>query len=189
MPEMINKAIEFAVEKHKGQLRKGTNLPYIVHPLKVMSKLVEWGSSKDTIIIGILHDTLEDTNTTYEELVENFGEYIADGVRFCTADKSIKDWIDQKQDFVWRIEKCECPEYVEASLADKYCNLSDIKEDLKTEDWSEFWKRFKQPEDMEWYYKSLVAYFGRYFEDDYMDDPVNKAIRQMKHMIVDIEWY
>ena len=189
MSELINKAIAFAVEKHKGQLRKGANLPYIIHPLKVMSKLVEWGSSKDTIIIGILHDTLEDTNTTYEELAENFGEYIANGVKFCTKDKSIRDWVSQKDDFLRRLEKCECSEYVEASLADKYCNLSDIKNDLERVAWGEFWKRFKCPEDMEWYYKSLVAYFGRYFEDDFIDDLTNKAIRQMKHMMVDVEWY
>lgn len=78
----IEKAVEMAKKAHEGQLRK-TGEPYIVHPLAVKKILEEWGMDEDTIIAGILHDTVEDTDLTLEEIKEEFGESVAflvDGV-------------------------------------------------------------------------------------------------------------
>ena len=78
----LEKAIEFATEKHKGQMRKSGE-EYITHPLKVASFLVEWGMDIDTIIAGVLHDVVEDTETPLDEIAENFDDDIAflvDGV-------------------------------------------------------------------------------------------------------------
>ena len=63
----IHNAIIFASIKHQNQKRKGTNLPYIVHPMEVMQILTENGCSENVIVAGILHDTLEDTDTTPQE--------------------------------------------------------------------------------------------------------------------------
>ena len=59
----IQQAIDIATKAHEGQLRK-TGEPYIIHPLAVMKILEEWNMDEDTIIAGILHDTVEDTNLT-----------------------------------------------------------------------------------------------------------------------------
>lgn len=90
----IKKAIEVATKAHEGQLRK-TGEPYIVHPLAVQKILEEWGMDEDTIIAGILHDTVEDTSLTLEDIKSEFGESVAflvDGVtKLSTARNGMRD--------------------------------------------------------------------------------------------------
>ena len=68
--EMLTNAITYAVKMHKGGLRKGTNIPYIVHPLEVMHILYEMGADKKLMAAGVLHDTVEDTEATLDEIKE-----------------------------------------------------------------------------------------------------------------------
>ena len=72
----IQQAIDIATKAHEGQLRK-TGEPYIIHPLAVMKILEEWNMDEDTIIAGILHDTVEDTNLTLKEIEDTFGKDVA----------------------------------------------------------------------------------------------------------------
>ena len=78
----VEKAVEFAKKAHEGQKRKSGD-PYIVHPMAVMKILEDWGMDEDTVIAGVLHDTVEDTEVTLEEIKGEFGEAVAflvDGV-------------------------------------------------------------------------------------------------------------
>lgn len=78
----LDSAISFAENKHSGQKRKSGE-PYIVHPLAVAEILMEWGMDIDTVLAGVLHDTVEDTKSTLEELESLFGRNVAflvDGV-------------------------------------------------------------------------------------------------------------
>lgn len=78
----LDHAIDIATEAHKGQTRKSGE-PYIIHPLSVASTLVDWGMDIDSIIAGVLHDTVEDTDTTLESLEALFGKdtaFLVDGV-------------------------------------------------------------------------------------------------------------
>ena len=77
----IHDAIIFAAVKHKDQKRKGTDIPYIVHPMEVMQILTENEVSEDVIIAGILHDTLEDTDTKPQEIETKFGKAVLDTCR------------------------------------------------------------------------------------------------------------
>jgi len=80
--EKIHKAYVYAAQKHRGQLRKSGE-PYLSHPLNVALILANMNMDLDTVTAGILHDTLEDTDATYEELAELFGEdvaFLVDGV-------------------------------------------------------------------------------------------------------------
>ena len=90
----IKRAVEVAKKAHEGQLRK-TGEPYIVHPLAVKKILEEWGMDEDTIIAGILHDTVEDTDLTLDEIKKEFGESVAflvDGVtKLSTARHGMRD--------------------------------------------------------------------------------------------------
>lgn len=74
--ERIQRAVETAKTAHEGQLRK-TGEPYIVHPLAVKKILEEWGMDEDTVIAGVLHDTVEDTKLTLEDIRKEFGESVA----------------------------------------------------------------------------------------------------------------
>ncbi|MBQ7040812.1 bifunctional (p)ppGpp synthetase/guanosine-3',5'-bis(diphosphate) 3'-pyrophosphohydrolase [Candidatus Saccharibacteria bacterium] len=78
----IKKAIDLATKAHEGQLRKSGD-PYISHPLAVMKIVEDWGMDEDTIIAAVLHDTVEDTDVTLEDIKNEFGENVAflvDGV-------------------------------------------------------------------------------------------------------------
>lgn len=91
--EKFLKAVGFAVTKHDGQHRKnvGQKVPYVTHPLRVAAILEEagFGHDEDLLVAAVLHDTLEDTQTTYEELVEAFGADIASTVAELTDDKTL----------------------------------------------------------------------------------------------------
>ncbi len=78
----LDHAIDFATTMHEGQLRKSGE-PYIIHPLQVATFLVEWGMDMDTVLAGVLHDTVEDTDATLEKIETLFGRdvaFLVDGV-------------------------------------------------------------------------------------------------------------
>jgi len=78
----LDHAVDFAVEAHKGQKRKSGE-PYIIHPLFVALTLVDWGMDIDSVLAGVLHDTVEDTDTSLEKLESLFGKdvaFLVDGV-------------------------------------------------------------------------------------------------------------
>ena len=77
MKDLLKKAVDFARVKHEGQVRKVSGVPYITHIYSVAKILEEEGADNKTIVVGVLHDTLEDTNTTIEELVKEFGVEVA----------------------------------------------------------------------------------------------------------------
>ena len=80
--DRLNHAIEVAKKAHEGQYRK-TGEPYIIHPLAVKKILEEWGMDEDTVIAGVLHDTVEDASPTLDDIRKEFGESVAflvDGV-------------------------------------------------------------------------------------------------------------
>lgn len=74
----IMKAMMFATEKHKGQKRRFCDKPYVIHPKAVARILEKLGCSTLLIVAALLHDTLEDTDATYDELVDTFGVEVAD---------------------------------------------------------------------------------------------------------------
>lgn len=80
--EQLTRAIDYATKKHEGQLRKSGEA-YITHPLNVAALLMEWGMDIDSVIAGVLHDTVEDTAATLYEIEAEFGRdvaFLVDGV-------------------------------------------------------------------------------------------------------------
>lgn len=150
----IQKAINFAALKHKNQVRKGTQLPYIVHPMEVMQILTYLGAFDTIIIAGILHDTLEDTDTTPEEIKEEFGENILRLVQKESEDKS-KSWHERKQTTIDNLKK-ESADVQMICFADKLSNLRSIYRD-KLDMGEKVWDRFNATkEDEYWYYKRIL---------------------------------
>ena len=90
----VQHAIEIAKIAHEGQLRKNGE-PYIIHPLAVKKILEDWGMDEDTVIAGILHDTVEDTDLRLDDIKQEFGESVAflvDGVtKLSTARNGMRD--------------------------------------------------------------------------------------------------
>ena len=83
--EMIKRAEELATRYHDGQYRKNRVLPYIVHPKSVADRITQYGlDDPESIAIAWLHDTIEDTPLTYDQIKDDFGKKVADGVYLLT---------------------------------------------------------------------------------------------------------
>lgn len=93
--DRLSAAVEFAVWAHGGRTRKGKDVPYITHPLAVALSLARAGCAEDVVIAGLLHDVVEDTSVTLEEVRERFGAGVAGIVAACTEDKRLP-WEDRK---------------------------------------------------------------------------------------------
>ena len=142
MSGLFIKAVAFAAHKHKDQRRKDENAsPYINHPIALANVLAnEAGIADENVLCAaILHDTIEDTETTKEELVKEFGEKIASIVLDVTDDKSIKDKALRKQLQVEHAPHIS-HEAKLVKLADKISNLRDILAS-PPKDWSSDRKR------------------------------------------------
>lgn len=132
----ILEALKFSAEKHGSQTRKGeTRPPYIHHPIEVAELLWRVGEVRDVsvLVAGLLHDTLEDTNTTPEEIRDRFGEEVLSRVQEVTDDKSLRKQ-DRKRLQIKHAPSLS-PGAKQIKLADKCCNVREIKDDPPV-DWS-----------------------------------------------------
>lgn len=120
-------AAAFAAMKHKDQRRKdASSSPYINHPLALANVLSNEGGVQDPVVIcaALLHDTIEDTDTTQEELIRQFGPEIASVVMEVTDDKALPKAERKRLQVEHAAHISECAKLVK--LADKICNLRDI---------------------------------------------------------------
>ena len=152
---MINKAIEFATRAHAGQFRKGTSRPYIVHPIEVGDIVSTMTKDEEIISAAILHDTIEDTGVTYEDLKQEFGTRVADLVAAESEDKS-KTWIERKGHTLEHLKTASQAEKI-LTMADKLSNIRSMARDYLLVG-EELWQRFnmKDKEKQAWYYTSMI---------------------------------
>src|ERR1035438_5967658 len=93
----ISAALRFAAEAHDGQFRKGTRIPYLIHPLRVAKILIDYDCANELAIAGLLHDTVEDTDATIDEIRSIFGDNVARLVEFATEPAKLWSWEKRKQ--------------------------------------------------------------------------------------------
>ena len=159
----IHNAIVFAAQMHKNQLRKGTDLPYIIHPMEVMQILTENGCNEELIIAGILHDVLEDTAATPDIVEKLFGSKVLSLVKSETQDTN-KPWKERRQDALLKIKQ-ESRDAQLVFCADKLSNIKSIYAD-KQAIGNDVFKRFSAPlSDIKWYYQNMVLALNKI--DDY----------------------
>jgi len=152
---IVEKAIIFAAEAHKHQTRKGTEIPYITHPFAVGMMLQGAGCSEEVVAAGILHDTLEDTEATYDSLVKEFGGGVADLVVAASENDKSLSWEERKQHTIDGLKDASMEE-LQVIVADKLHNLRSIRADLE-EHGDMIWGRFNRgKEKQHWYYASIV---------------------------------
>ena len=152
----IDLAIEVAEHAHRGQFRKGTDIPYISHPRAVARILSDAGCSEELIIAGILHDTVEDTSLTLEYIRDNFGKKVAQIVQGCSEPDKSLPWEQRKQHTV-KFLKTAPLEVRTVTCADKLHNLLAIIADYEVVG-DDVWDRFSRGKGaQEWYYRELVA--------------------------------
>lgn len=162
LDDKLNDAVIFAIEKHKGQKRKGTDYPYIVHPLEVLSILADMKMDREVLIAGVLHDVVEDTDTSLDQIRAMFGDFVAALVSGHTDDKTLP-WKERKvkalADLANATFEVKC-----VTMADKLSNLRAIARDYRAMG-DKVWDKFTAPkEEQAWYYAAGI---------DALDDMMN----------------
>jgi len=154
----LYQALDFAL-KHHGkvlQVRKSTNIPYIIHPVGVMKILLDYTDDIEIIQAGILHDILEDTKGTAEDIEKEFGTRVKNLVIGASEpDHDMLDWEERKQHTIDYVANEAPMDTLYVICADKLHNFSTIIEDyekLKEDVWQKF-NRGKEKQ--QWYYEKM----------------------------------
>jgi len=133
---LVLRAASFSAHRHRGQFRKGDDPPpYINHPLEVASMLANVGGISDvtTLVAALLHDTVEDTSATPEELETLFGHEVRALVEEMTDDKELEKAVRKRLQIEHTASLSTAAKQIK--LGDKICNLRDVVEHPPT-DWS-----------------------------------------------------
>ncbi|MBR6846858.1 MAG: bifunctional (p)ppGpp synthetase/guanosine-3',5'-bis(diphosphate) 3'-pyrophosphohydrolase [Bacteroidales bacterium] len=158
---LLDRAIIFAVKAHAGTERRGKGYPYIVHPLEAVEIVATMTPDQELLAAAALHDTVEDTDVTVEQIRAEFGDRIATLV----ADESEErpnglsdeeSWHDRKRAAINHLAKASHDAKIVA-LGDKLSNMRAIARDY-AEIGDALWNRFhsKNPKDHEWHYRGLA---------------------------------
>lgn len=191
---IIEKAIQFASKAHEGACRKGTSLPYILHPLEAASIAAQITEDPEVIAAAALHDVVEDTSFTEKDIRILFGNRVANLVMFNTEDKrrerpASETWTMRKQETISHLEQASDDEKIVA-FADKLSNLRSMLMDYIRED-ELFWDRFEQkdPSKHVWYYGSMMEPFQKLFETRIDVTPFLEYCRLFKRLRMRVQEY
>ena len=150
---VLEKAMQYAMDCHKGAVRKGTSRPYILHPIETLQILSSMNADINLMVAGLLHDTLEDTDATLLDIYDQFGVDVAALVNGHTEDKR-KIWYMRKLHTISELPKANI-RHKALVLADKVANLRNMYADYKMVG-EELWERFNAPKELQaWYYSKV----------------------------------
>ena len=162
MENLLNRAVAFAAQKHAGQLRKGTNLPYIIHPMEAAVICASITDDEEVLAAAVLHDVVEDAGVTADEVKSLFGKRVAEIVAGDSEDK--REGLPPAD--TWKVRKVENIEHMTSAsdpgvrivcLGDKLSNIRSIQRDLEALG-DGLWQRFNQkdPAEHAWYYSTIA---------------------------------
>ena len=162
MENLLNRAVAFAAQKHAGQLRKGTNLPYIIHPMEAAAICASITDDEEVLAAAVLHDVVEDAGVTADEVETLFGKRAAAIVAGDSEDK--REGLPPAD--TWKVRKVENIEHMTSAsdpgvrivcLGDKLSNIRSIQRDLEALG-DGLWQRFNQkdPAEHAWYYSTIA---------------------------------
>jgi (p)ppGpp synthase/HD superfamily hydrolase len=176
------RAFLFAAEKHGGQARKASTIPYIAHLMGVTSLALEAGGDEDLAIAALLHDVVEDCGgkPMLKEVRRRFGSRVANVVDGCTdADTDPKPpWRERKESYIRHLRTADADTRL-VSAADKLNNVRSILSDYR--ELGEFvWSRFNGGrEGTLWYYRSL--------RDEFLRHKPNRISRELDLAVKELE--
>ncbi len=160
---LLDRAVIFAVKAHANTERRGKGFPYIVHPMEAVEIVATMTPDQEMLAAAILHDTVEDTDVTAEEIRREFGDRIADMVVsesdvFTPGVSEEESWRSRKQAAIDRLGRASRDSKMVA-LGDKLSNMRAIARDYK-EKGDALWSIFHAPggkSDHEWHYRGLAG--------------------------------
>ena len=158
---LLDRAIVFAVRAHAGTERRGKGFPYIVHPMEAVEIAATMTPDQEVLAAAVLHDTVEDTDVTIEQIRSEFGERVASFVATESDEPhqrldSVENWRARKQAAINRIARASRDAKIVA-LGDKLSNMRAIARDYADQG-DRLWNLFhsKNPKDHEWHYRGLA---------------------------------
>ena len=159
--ELLDRAIIFAVKAHAGTERKGKGFPYIIHPMEAMEIVATMTSDQELLAAAALHDTVEDTDVTLEDLKAEFGDRVAMLVAYESEEKNPEvsareSWHARKQAAIERLARAPHDAKIVA-LGDKLSNMRTIARDYAVQG-DALWDRFNtnDPKEHMWHYRGLA---------------------------------
>lgn len=159
---MLDKAIIYAAHAHEGMVRKGNNQPYIFHPLEVLSLVSMMCDDDEILSAAVLHDTVEDSASTIEDIQQQFNERVARLVGYETEDKrgqvnKSQTWVDRKQEAIDKLKQVDDIGAKMIALGDKVSNLRSFHL-LQLQEGEKLWDYFnmKDPLKHYWYYSEIA---------------------------------
>ena len=183
---LLDRAIVFAVRAHAGTERRGKGFPYIVHPMEAVEIVATMTSDQELLAAAVLHDTVEDTDTTVEQIRTEFGDRIASLVASesdivvdgCSEEDS---WHARKQAAIDRLARAS-HDAKTVALGDKLSNMRAIARDYARQG-DALWNLFhvKDRKEHEWHYRGLAESL-RELQDTFAYKEFEQLINQVfKH--------
>ena len=154
----FQEALSFASQAHGIQRheRKGTDFPYVAHPIRVAEVLSRFDCNEDVIVAGFLHDTIEDTSVTAELISATFSPRVADLVSLVSEPDRSLPWRTRKEHTIVRLEQEQDPDVLALVAADKLDNVRAISDTLRHLG-EKTWEIFNaEKRDLHWYYRRVA---------------------------------
>ncbi len=171
LSERFDRALMAASAAHRGQTRKGSQVPYLTHPLAVCAIVGEHGGDEDQLIAALLHDAVEDGGMSADAVREQFGARVAAIVAACTEPGEVPKlpWLERKTRYLAQLERAS-PEARLVAAADKLHNARAIAADLQRIG-PTVWKRFSaSPEAVRGYFRRAVEVLRGGWQHPILDD-------------------
>ena len=182
------RAVKRAREWHDGQVRKGSEVPYISHLLAVASLVLEAGGDEELAIAALLHDAIEDQpdEASPKKIRKQFGKRVAQIVEECSdrehGEKSTRaNWRQRKETYIESLEEAS-DDLLLVSCADKLHNARSLLRDL-AEEGDGVWKRFREPDPAKqlWYYRALAdAFLERIRKPRWLPVELDRTVREIE---------
>jgi (p)ppGpp synthase/HD superfamily hydrolase len=178
----FERALVFATQKHAGQHRKGTAVPYVAHLLGVASLVLEAGGDEDLAIAALLHDVVEDCGGApmLKEIRRRFGKRVAYVVEGCTDSNLTPKppWLERKKAYIAHLRTADSDTRL-VSAADKLYNVRSIVAAYR-EIGEKVWERFLGKRDGTlWYYRALL--------DEFKRKQATPLIRELERAVIELE--
>ncbi len=183
---ILEEAIIFATKAHEGIKRKGKERAYILHPIEAMTIVSTISEDEEVLAAAVLHDTVEDTDVTRDDIEKKFGKRVAELVASEREDKR-KDqppestWITRKQETITHLQHAD-RDIKLICLGDKLANIREIRQDYAVLG-DGLWERFNQKDKSlhRWYYSSVYLVL----EEEFGDVPVIREYCRLLEEVFD----
>jgi predicted enzyme related to lactoylglutathione lyase len=189
--DLYEEALRLAARAHRGQVRKGTDLPYITHPMQVSAVLLRHGFPTELAIAGLLHDVVEDQGIALGDIERRFGVQVAEIVATLSERKTegegdtwgeTRPWQVRKEEAVDQIRRADA-KAAAVKAADTLHNAQSIAFDLRCEG-DIVWQRFTRgPDEMLSYYTQIVHVAREKLGDHALVRETAAAVQKLAQMV------